>query len=268
MMMAHMDEIGFFISNIRNDGKLIIRKVGGISDELLVGRYVEIVTSSGKLDGVIGSVPPHLQKDGLSFEAVIDVGASSAEEVQDMGIKILDFAVFKKHESFLNRFVAIRSLDDRAGCYALIETLKSINPKKHVIFAWTVQEENGLKGAKALAERYRPSKVYAIDAFACCSKMNDNVKPGLGPVLRMIDNSAIASFEEMNHLLELAKSANLPIQVGTTGGGTDGSVYVEKGLKMVPITFALKYMHSEVEMMNISDLENLVKFLVTIAEEN
>jgi len=266
MIMAHMDEIGFFISNIRSDGKLLIRKVGGISDELLPGRHVEVITSAGSIDGVIGSVPPHLKED-LSFEPVIDVGATNSQEVMEMGIKVLDFAVFKKHESFLrDRFVAVRSLDDRAGCYALVETLKRVNPKKHLIFAWTVQEEIGLKGAKALAEKYKPSKVYAVDAFACCSKMNDNVKPGLGPVLRMVDNSAIASFEEMDHLLKIGKSANIPVQVGVTGGGTDGSVYAEKGIKMVPITFALKYMHSEVEMMSISDLENLIKFLVAIIE--
>lgn len=266
MIMAHMDEIGFFISNIRSDGKLLIRKVGGISDELLPGRHVEVITSVGSIDGVIGSVPPHLKED-LSFEPVIDVGAANSQEAMEMGIRVLDFAVFKKHESFLrDRFVAVRSLDDRAGCYALVETLKRINPKKHVIFAWTVQEEIGLKGAKALSEKYKPSKVYAVDAFACCSKMNDNVKPGLGPVLRMVDNSAIASFEEMNHLLKIGKLANIPVQVGATGGGTDGSIYAEKGIKMVPITFALKYMHSEVEMMSISDLENLIKFLVAIIE--
>jgi putative aminopeptidase FrvX len=269
MIMAHMDEIGFFISNIRNDGKLVIRKIGGISDELLPGRHVDVITSAGRIDGVIGSVPPHLQKDGLSFEPVVDVGSNSLSEVMEMGIKVFDFVVFKKHESFLNdRFVSVRSLDDRAGCYALVETLKRINPKKHVIFAWTVQEEIGLKGSKALSERYKPSKVYAIDAFACCSNMNDNVKPGLGPVLRMIDNSAVASFEEMDHLLQIAQSAHLPLQVGVTGGGTDGSVFIEKGFKMVPITFALKYMHSEVEMMSLSDLENLIKLLVTIIEEN
>lgn len=268
MIMAHMDEIGFFISNIRNDGKLVIRKIGGISDDLLTGRHVEIITSTKRLDGVIGSVPPHLQKDGLVFDPVIDVGANNAQEVEKMGIKVLDFAVFKKHEFVSNDFIAVRALDDRAGCYALIETLKRAKPKKHVIFAWTVQEEIGLKGAKALAERYKPSKVYAIDAFACCSKLNDNVKPGAGPVLRMVDNSAVASFDEMDHLMKIAQSKTLPIQIGTTGGGTDGSVYVEKGFKMVPITFALKYMHSEVEMMSVFDLEALIKLLVAIVEEN
>ncbi len=270
MMMAHMDEIGFYISNIRKDGKLVIRKVGGISDELLPGRHVEVIIDSGntKIDGVIGSVPPHLAKDGMIFEPVVDVGADNSEEVKKMGIEILDFVVFKKHTSTLNgEFISMRALDDRFGCYALVEVLKRIKPKKHVIFAWTVQEEIGLKGAKALTNKYNPDTVYAIDAFACCSKQNNHIKIGNGPVLRMVDNSAIASFAEMKHILKVAKLVNIPIQIGTTGGGTDGSVYVEHGVKMVPITLAVKYMHSEVEMISIKDLENLIKLLTVLASE-
>lgn len=270
MMMAHMDEIGFYISNVRKDGKLVIRKVGGISDELLPGRHVEVIIDGGnmKIDGVIGNVPPHLAKDGVIFEPIVDVGADNPEEVKKMGINILDFVVFKKHTSIIkNEFLSMRALDDRFGCYALIEVLRKIKPKKHVIFSWTVQEEIGLKGAKALANKYKPNIVYAIDAFACCSKRNNQIRIGNGPVLRMIDNSAIASFAEMEHILKVAKLSGIPIQVGTTGGGTDGSVYVEHGVRMVPITLAVKYMHSEVETISIKDLENLIKLLTALASE-
>lgn len=269
MLMAHMDEIGFYVTNIRDDGKLAIRKVGGISDELLPGRHVEIVTKNEKrIDGVIGNVPPHLAKDGAIFEPVIDVGAGSREEAERLGIGILDFAVFKKHSSFLNgESLAMRALDDRFGCYALVEVLKRAKFRKKVVFAWTVQEEIGLKGAKALARKYSPDRVYAIDAFACCSKMNAGVRPGKGPVLRMIDNSAVASFDEMNHVLGVAKSSGIPVQIGTTGGGTDGSVYAEHGFRMVPVTLAVKYMHSEVETINTKDLEELIKLLVALVEK-
>jgi len=267
MFAAHMDEIGFYITNIRNDGKLLVRKVGGIPDEILPGRHLEIITKNGKIDGLFGCVPPHLTKDGVVFEPVVDVGACNPEEVKKLGIEILDFIVFKKNTSLLNRkLLSIRALDDRAGCFALIEAFRQTKPSgKKIIFAWTVQEEIGLKGAKALAEKYRPKAMIAVDSFACCSPQNSQISLGKGPVLRMIDNSAVASFELMDTVKDKALKEGIPLQTGTTGGGTDGSVFTEKGIKMVPLTLAMKYMHSPSEMIHLDDLANLIRLIVELS---
>jgi len=270
-IMAHMDEIGLLITGITPDGCLTFRKVGGFDDRLLLGEHVNVVTDSGVVDGVIGITPPHLGGIQSAENLRIDVGAHNKEEAEEMGIKVFDFAVFKKHVSVLNnRYLSVRSLDDRFGCVALIYVLKNIikkSLKKKIYFVWTVQEEIGLKGAKAFVSRNRIDMCYAVDSFACCSSLTGPVMCGKGPVLRVADNSAIASYDEVKKILRLANANGVPVQIGVTGGGTDGSAAMEFGSKMVPVTLAVKYLHSQAEYISLEDFENLTKLLSILLEK-
>jgi len=267
---AHMDELGLLITGINPDGTLNFKKIGGIPDELLVGRHLDVINSSGEsIDGVIGFLAPHLSRSAVKPEPTIDVGASSPEEIAELGIEVLDYAVFRKQVSILNdRFVAARALDDRFGCTVLLEFLKealTMELNKKLLFVWTVQEEVGLVGAQAIASQYHPALFFPIDSFACCSKLTGSVKPGKGPVLRMSDSSSIASYDLGKRLLSLAKEMNIPLQLGVTGGGTDGIPFQRKGIKMVPLSLALQNLHSEVEYLAIEDYDNLLKLLTEIA---
>ncbi|MBO8160306.1 MAG: M42 family metallopeptidase [Thermosipho sp. (in: Bacteria)] len=268
LFMAHMDEIGFLVTSIKENGDLILRKVGGIPDEILQSRIIEVVNEYKIITGVIGSVPPHLKNDNANFELVADIGVSSKKEVIEMGINIMDYAVFKKSFNIINNFISCRALDDRFGCFALEEVYQNINPKNEILFAWTVQEEIGLKGAKALSnELYEIDLAIAIDSFACCSRQNQHIQPGNGPIIRFVDNSGISSFEFSKQIIEIARKNNIPLQVGATGGGTDGSIFVDKGIPFVALSVAVKYLHSTVEMIHIKDLENLIKLIKAITEE-
>ncbi|AFK22165.1 putative endoglucanase [Pyrococcus sp. ST04] len=273
--MAHMDEIGMIITGITKDGKLRFRKVGGIDDRLLYGRHVDVITEEEKVDGVIGAIPPHLNIKGESsvvpwHSLVIDVGADSREEVEELGIKVLDYAVFKKHFAVLNgKYVSTRSLDDRFGVAALIEAIKALvdhDLDRKVVFAFTVQEEIGLKGAKFLANTYTPKYAFAIDSFACCNELTGDVKLGEGPVIRAVDNSAIYSRDLAKRVLGVAERNNIPIQVGVTGGGTDASAFQHKS-KVLALSVPIKYLHSEVEMLHLRDLEKLVRLIEAITFE-
>ncbi len=267
-IMAHMDEIGLMITGATSDGLLTFRKIGGFDDRLLLGAHLDVVTEKGVIDGVIGISPPHLGINQSTENLRIDIGANSLKEVQDIGVKVMDFAVFKKHASVLNnRYFSMRSLDDRFGCLALLYVLENVlkmNLNKKVFFVWTVQEEIGLKGAKAFVSRHNIDLCYAVDSFACCSSLTGDVGCGKGPVLRMVDNSAIGSYDEMKKILDIAHRYDIPIQVGITGGGTDGSVAMESGAKMVPITLSVKYLHSQAEYISLEDFQNLVKLLTTL----
>ncbi|WP_081482828.1 M42 family metallopeptidase [Pyrococcus sp. ST04] len=275
LFMAHMDEIGMIITGITKDGKLRFRKVGGIDDRLLYGRHVDVITEEEKVDGVIGAIPPHLNIKGESsvvpwHSLVIDVGADSREEVEELGIKVLDYAVFKKHFAVLNgKYVSTRSLDDRFGVAALIEAIKALvdhDLDRKVVFAFTVQEEIGLKGAKFLANTYTPKYAFAIDSFACCNELTGDVKLGEGPVIRAVDNSAIYSRDLAKRVLGVAERNNIPIQVGVTGGGTDASAFQHKS-KVLALSVPIKYLHSEVEMLHLRDLEKLVRLIEAITFE-
>jgi putative aminopeptidase FrvX len=271
-IMAHMDEIGLIITGVNNDGTLNFRKIGGFDDRILAGSHVQVVTESGMLEGVIGITPPHLSSQQTIENLRIDIGCKSKQEAEALGVKVLDYAVFKKHASLLNgEFFAMRSLDDRFGCLALLEVLNRVKDEKlsrKIYFVWTVQEEIGLKGAKAFVASHRIDVCYAVDSFACCSSLTGDVTVGKGPVLRMLDNSAFASYELMKEILNLAEKHDLPVQVGVTGGGTDGSVAMEFGAKMVPVTLAVRYLHTPAEYISIKDLKNLIELLTLLIVEN
>ena len=137
LFAAHMDEIGMVVSHIEENGFVRIRKVGMLDDRLLIGRAVEFITENGKVPGVIGIRPPHLMSSLDDFERLrhvptwdeilIDVGASSREETEDLGIKPLNPILFRKDFIVLNenRYAA-RGLDDRFGCAVLIKVLEEI----------------------------------------------------------------------------------------------------------------------------------------------
>ncbi len=271
---AHMDEIGLLVSGINSDGSLNFKKVGGIADELLVGRHLDVITSSGEsIDGVIGMTPPHLrEKPDLSWQnLVIDVGTSSRDETSGIGIDVLDYAVFRKQISILNdEFVVVRSLDDRSGCLALLDLLDmliKVNLNRRIVLAWTVQEEIGLIGARALSEKLKPDLFFPVDSFACCSRLTGDVKPGNGAVLRMSDTSSLGDYGLGKRIIEFAKEKEIPLQVGVTGGGTDGIPFQQKGTKMVPLALAVKYLHSETEYISMEDYDNLLRLMFLLSTE-
>ncbi|TYB81893.1 MAG: M42 family peptidase [Kosmotoga sp.] len=265
---AHMDEIGLLITGSNKNGTLNFKKLGGIPDEILPGRHLDVVNSQGDLlDGVIGIVPPHLRTDNnRQNDLCIDVGANNEKELAELGIEVLDYAVFKKHISVLNnKYIAARSLDDRFGCSLLLDVLDNISTEKlkgTLILAWTVQEEIGLVGGQALSNRYLPELFFPVDSFACCSKMTGSVEVGKGPVLRMADSRSVASYNTGKDLLDLARAKNIPLQIGVTGGGTDGIPFMQKGVKTVPLSLAIKYLHSQVEYMSFEDYDNLYKLIM------
>jgi putative aminopeptidase FrvX len=271
---AHMDEIGLLITGIEDNGTLSFRKIGGVLDELLPGRHMDIITSSGEVvEGVIGVVPPHLRGSGSENGQVqvIDVGGQSVEEVRDMGIKVMDYAVFRKQVSILcEHYIAVRALDDRFGCSLLLdlaEVLSSKKPHCRIVLSWTVQEEIGLYGSHAVSNCQDLDAFFPVDSFGCCSRLTGSVKPGKGPVLRMSDSRSLASYDLSQRVIRLAGQKKVPLQYGATGGGTDGIPFVQKGVRMVPLALAMKYLHSETECLHVDDYDNLFKLMQEICRD-
>lgn len=284
LFVAHMDEIGLIVSHIEESGYIRVKKVGGIDDRILVGRTVDIYPQGGKtpVPGVIGLKPPHLMKDRASEmsrvigaeDILIDVGTRSDEETEALGIAKLSPVIMRKHFSLLqNDMVATRALDDRLGCAALILALKAMDParlKHKVTFAWSVQEELGLRGAQALGHKLRPDYAVAIDSCTTGdSPMVDYhlsaVEVGGGPVLRMLDRMAFASRSMMKHVESTAKKASIPTQVAVTSGATDGAAIQTLGAAMIALAVPVRYVHSPVEVMSLRDFDYLVKLVSLIA---
>jgi len=284
LFTAHMDEIGLIVSHIEDNGYIRVRKVGGIDDRILAGRTVDIYPRVGEppVPGVIGLKPPHLMKDRSAEmsrvvpveDVFIDIGTRSAEQTEALGITKLCPVILRKHFSMLeNDMVATRALDDRLGCAALIMALDGIDVSKlkhRVTFAWSVQEEMGLRGAQALGNMLRPDYAVAIDSCTTGdSPMVDYhlsaVEVGGGPVLRMLDRMAFASRVMMENVQRAAKAARIPTQVAVTSGATDGAAIQTVGAAMIALGVPVRYVHSPVEVMSLRDFSGLVRLVSVIA---
>ena len=286
IFVAHMDEIGLVVSHIEESGYVRFRKVGGIDDRVLVGRAVDIYPDGGPepVPGVIGLKPPHLMKNRdkemsqvVKFEdMLIDLGTRSRAETEALGITKLSPVILRKHFSVLaNDTIATRGLDDRLGCAALIEMLERLDTENldhRVTFAWSVQEELGLRGAYALGNRLRPDYAVAIDSCTTGDSPQVDfhlsaVRVGDGPVLRMFDRMAFASRTLMKRISETAADQSIPLQVAVTGGTTDGAALQTFGTAMIPLSVPIRYVHSPTEMMSLRDFDNLVRLLVLVGRD-
>jgi Cellulase M and related proteins len=266
--VAHMDEVGLLVTSIEEDGKLKFRKVGGVDDRILPGSSVVLYGDGFRLEGVIGIAPPHFQQQQqqVSWQDLhIDVGATSRSEAEAMGIAPMTPAAFSKRYAEVGKFVSATALDDRAGCWALLQTYKR---GASATYVWTVQEEVGLLGARALARSLEGKYVVVVDTTACCHpNFTGNVKPGNGPVLRVFDNYGAYNNKLAKKVLEVAKKRGIPLQVGGGGGGTDAAAFFVSGIPAVAIGILTKYSHSPVEMAHRDDLRHTVELLSALAEE-
>ncbi len=280
--VAHMDELGLIVTKLESDGSLRIRKVGGIDDRTLVGRVVEIKTRKGTVNGVLGLKPPHLMTDPEEAKKVVrwqdvrvDVGTRSRKETEKLGIRVLDPMVFKKDITYITKdLICARGIDNRAGCAILLDVMEQLKDRPlsiRVDLVWSVQEEVGLRGARAAAFMLRPDYVFAVDTMTTTDapqtdEVYEKVMLGGGPALRMFDNAAIASPKLRVLVEQVAKVARLPLQYGTGGGSTDGAAMQDTGCLMMPLGIIVRYTHSPTEIGSISDMENMVKLIVRIAE--
>ncbi len=281
LLAAHMDELGLLVTNIDDDGKIRFRKIGGIDDRILPSQHVVIHTSKGDVQGVIGLTPPHLRLEKeLKVvpwnELYIDVGVDSAEEARELGIEVLDPVTFYKPWSILGKgnIIATRSIDDRFGCAVLVELAHkiyegSIRPRAKIYLAWTVQEEVGLRGALALAHTLKPNYMIAVDTTTCCNPViTGGLKPGKGPTLRVVDNAGIMNPRIAKYIVNLAREHSIPLQPASAGGGTDMAAFQRVNVYAVSLGVPVKYTHSTTEMINLNDVDMLIKLLSIVIEDS
>ncbi len=274
-IVAHMDEIGMVVSNIEKNGYLRVMKIGGVKDSLLLGRHVTIHTVKGPVNGVIGHKAPHLTTDQDKKDEIVpwtstyvDIGASSEEEAKEMGIDVPDPITFLKPlRKLRDKMLASRGMDNRIGCYGLIQLARKLKDSgKHFTLVWSVQEEIGLRGAKVVGNTIKPDYVIALDTYTTSDSpgLDSFYKPitlGKGPVLRMVDVRAISSPKLVKHFKQIAEKNDISVQYGVTGGTTDGMALQEFGSLMIAIGVPVRYSHSTVEVAHWDDVEALVDLL-------
>lgn len=283
MIGAHMDEIGLMVKFINDKGFIRFIKMGGIDNRVLLNQRVVIQTAKGKIYGVIGHKPPHLQKKEESKEALdnkqlfIDVGASSKKEAEKMGVAIGDPVCFDMELKTLNgKLVTGKALDNRVGCYALLEAAKKLRGK-NVVFVGTAQEEVSAfgKGAALSAYNLQPAAFIALDTTIAGDhpEMGEDdsiVHLGKGPALTLVEAGGIGNVADEKlraKIMEIAKKAKISLQIEVVeGGATDAaSVYnVRGGIPSIAIGVPARYIHSNVSVCSLKDIEKTVELLVHI----
>jgi putative aminopeptidase FrvX len=170
---------------------------------------------------------------------------------------------------------ASRALDDRAGTTALLVAINGIDPDdltSKVIFTWSVHEEGGLRGAGAMADRFGATtrRIYSVDTFVSSDTPLESphfayAPLGDGPVLRAIENSGVSPDRERERVHRIARAAGIPLQMGLTQGGTDGTRFTFWGAPNQGLSWPGRYSHSPGEVLDLRDLSRLAQLIQAVA---
>jgi endoglucanase len=286
MLGAHMDEIGMLVKFINEKGFLRFVKLGGIDNRVLVNQRVVIQTEKGPIYGVIGSKPPHMQKAEDMKMAIdnkslfIDIGAKDRKDAEKMGLRIGDPIAFDISTKVLNgKLVTGKALDNRVGCYALLEIARKVK-NRNVVLVGTAQEEVSTfgKGAMVAAYNLEPSAFIAVDTSIAgdhpeMSEDESLIQLNKGPALCIVEAGGrgnVADTILKEQCIAVAKRSKTPFQLEVIeGGATDAaSVYGERGgIPSIAVCVPTRYIHSNVAVCAISDLEKTANYLVKLIEE-
>lgn len=258
MVAAHMDEVALMIMDISSDGFLKFQPVGGIDPRTLISKPVRINQS---VIGVIGTKAIHLQKSSerrksLRFEQLsIDIGAKSKDEAFTK-VKPGDYAYFlTEFEALGEGLYKGKALDDRVGCAILAELLKR-DFEFPLVAAFTVQEEVGLRGAKAAAYQVAPDFALVIEGTAAAdlsdAEENWSAELGKGPACSLIDSATLYDPQLIRWVGETARRKGIPLQYrrGSSGGNDAGSIHLSRtGVPTIALSVPCRYLHSPVSLL-------------------
>ncbi|HBF36015.1 MAG TPA: hypothetical protein DDW50_01700 [Firmicutes bacterium] len=283
LLAAHLDEVGLMVRGVLPSGYLKVVPLGSWHTPTLLAQNVLVRTKSGDHLGVIGAKPPHHMSEEDKnrqlkiSDLYIDVGASSKEEVAALGIEAGNPIVPAVEAALINHSAAIvgKAFDDRAGCAALLKVLSEIGPNhpNTVFAAGTVQEENGAKGAKAIASITKPDVCLVLegppaDDFPDAGSIIQG-RLGGGPQIRYFDPSMIANRALADLAIQEAQKLGIAYQVAVReGGGTDGmeiQLY-DAGVPTIVIGVPVRYAHSHHSIIGISDVEATIKLVKAIIQ--
>jgi len=283
-LVAHLDQIGFIVFNVDALGFIRFRKIGGSVTRAIQGQHLQILTEEGPVVGVVGLKPGHITTPAEANtipqieEMYIDIGALSRDEAEAMGVRNgVPITYATSTVKLANGLVASPSVDDRAGCAAIIHIAKTFSkrrPKATVYYIGSVEEEIGLRGAATCIYDLDVDMAVAVDTFPAGYQPDVNMRDlyyevGKGAGLHVGeqgDRVRIQSQQVHRWLRKTAEAHSIPHQVGIMRGGTDSMEMMQtrSGVPAATIGIPRRYSHSPVEVFADSDLENLVK-IVTIA---
>jgi tetrahedral aminopeptidase len=273
MLAAHMDEIGFMLTNKEEGGLFSFAIVGGIDLRQLPGKPV--LVGKKRHPGVIGARPIHLttreeRERIMPLDSLrIDLGPGGADLA-----KTGDRAAFATPFRQVGPSLLGKALDNRLGVATLIELVKHAPDNIELLAAFTVQEEVGLRGARVAAYAFNPDLAFAIDSTPAndlptwddSENTRYNTRLGAGPAIYIADSRTLSDPRLIRHLLETGEKNGIPVQVRQPGGGgTDaGAIHIaQAGIPAVSISIPGRYAHTAAGLARLDDWVHTLALLHT-----
>lgn len=269
MVAAHMDEIGLMITHIDKEGFLRFTPLGGVRTANLVGQRVKF--KMGRI-GTIGVEKLAKPSDFKLDKLYIDIGAASQNEAEQI-VRLGETAVFVGDFVEAGARIMAKALDDRIGCFVVIEALKRSKSTNELVFVFTAQEELGTRGAKTAAYALEPDLAIAVDVTATGDTPKAHtmsVKLGSGVGIKVLDRSLITPPQIKRWMATVAEERNIPFQweVLEYGGTDSGAIHLSRGgVPSGVISIPTRYVHSPAEMVDRRDVQAAVDLLVSLLEQ-
>ncbi|MBW3013884.1 M42 family metallopeptidase, partial [Candidatus Woesearchaeota archaeon] len=281
MLSAHMDEIGLMVKYVNEDGKIDFTRIGGIDPITLVGQQVEIMSKKGNIvNGVVTYTDLH---ESIDMDDVVDAPKASdlyidtgvdKKELDKLGVSTGCYIVPKSEFLILGneKVFSCKALDDRIGCYVLLEVAKQLTEvDQDLYYVFTVQEEVGLYGAQTSVYDINPDWGVAVDVTIATDAEDPNrIILGKGPNVTIMDSEMIANKCLNDHIISLAKKHKIPLQEEVAEGGTTDATKIMMSRGGVPSTVVgvpVRNMHSTITIANFDDIKNLIKLLEILMKD-
>lgn len=278
MLAAHMDEVGFIVTFIEENGFLRFDTIGGITNMVMPGQRILLRGDKGALKGIIGTKPPHLMTPEELAKIIpkedlfIDIGAESLNQAKEKGVDVGTMGVFDVEFTDLgDGYYRGKSLDDRAGCTVMAEVFKALKDSPYNIVAvGSVQEELGIRGARTAAWQVDPDFGLALEGTFVSDvpttrpdRVSSKIKGG--PVVTIMDRTAFTHPTVLRTLIKVGRDKSIPFQFKQVPlGGTDaGAIHLTKaGVPSGTVAVPCRYIHGPASVMHIDDLNNAVKLVI------
>lgn len=283
MVAGHMDEVGFMVTQITENGMIRFQTLGGWWNQVMLAQRVQVMTKEGIIPGVIASTPPHLltpeqrKKPMEVKEMLIDIGADDREDAKKIGVEpgdaILPICPFTPMAN--EKKILAKSWDNRYGCGLSIELLKELQHDtlpNELYSGATVQEEVGLRGAQSAANMIKPDIFYALDASPANDTTGDKDafgQLGEGALVRIFDRTMITHHGMRDFVLDTAKTNDIPYQYYISQGGTDaGRVHTSgDGVPSAVIGICSRYIHTAASMIHVDDYAAAKELIVNLVKK-
>lgn len=278
MLSAHMDEVGFIVTYICDNGFIKFSNVGGVDSKVIAGRTVTV--GDKRIPGVVGNKAVHLT-DGDEASTVpsvnkmyIDIGASSKEEAEKY-VSVGDSVYFKSDfKCFGDNKIKAKAIDDRFGCAIMLRMIAQ-ELEYSTYFAFLVQEEVGCRGASPAVFAVRPDYAIVLEAttasdIAGVSEEDRVCCHNGGAVVSFMDRSTVYNRKLFKRAFEVAKEKNIAVQTKTTvaGGNDAGAIHKAcDGVYTVAISLPCRYIHSSTSVASTEDMEACYKLAVALSED-